>query len=279
MEEKIRSQIKQKPTFDPEKNSEEQILEMLMDEEQITWRSLLFELIKTEQMDPWNINISQLSQRYLKAVENLKEHNFRVSGKVILAAAILLRIKSHKLLDEDIENLDRLIKLGEEDLEELGEEFFEEMPQAFEKDKPEFPALSPRLPQPRVRKVSVYDLVNALQKALEVKQRRVNRQIKDLEQIEIPKKKIDIGDAIKDIYLKIRKYLSNKPRVTFSQLVNSENKEDKVYTFIPLLHLSNQRRVELEQEDHFGEIDIYLLKGREEEKKENKAERTEGKKD
>ena len=37
-------------------------------------------------------------------------------------------------------------------------------------------------------------------------------------------------------------------------------KEDKVFTFIPLLHLTNQRKIDLNQENHFGEIEIVLAK-------------------
>ena len=35
-----------------------------------------------------------------------------------------------------------------------------------------------------------------------------------------------------------------------------------VYTFIPLLHLSNQRRIDLWQKEHFGEIEIVVNKAR-----------------
>ena len=35
-------------------------------------------------------------------------------------------------------------------------------------------------------------------------------------------------------------------------------KEDKIATFIPLLHLSNRKQIQIEQETPFGEIEIYL---------------------
>ena len=47
-------------------------------------------------------------------------------------------------------------------------------------------------------------------------------------------------------------------RLTFSQLVPSNTKEDKIYTFIPLLHLTTQRKIDLTQQEHFGEIEIML---------------------
>ena len=63
---------------------------------------------------------------------------------------------------------------------------------------------------------------------------------------------------IKNLYLKIKDMFKGKDNLTFSKLVPSENKEDKVFTFIPLLHLTNQRKIDLEQKEHFGEIEIVL---------------------
>jgi chromatin segregation and condensation protein Rec8/ScpA/Scc1 (kleisin family) len=42
-------------------------------------------------------------------LKKLKEHDFRISGKIILAAALLLKIKSKHLLSSGIDNLDQLI--------------------------------------------------------------------------------------------------------------------------------------------------------------------------
>ena len=44
--------------------------------------------------------------------------------------------------------------------------------------------------------------------------------------------------------------------LTFQKLLKAGTKEEKVYTFIPLLHLSNTGRVNLHQDEHLGEIHI-----------------------
>ena len=69
----------------------------------------------------------------------------------------------------------------------------------------------------------------------------------------------EIGDVIKNVYGRIKLFFvkNQDSRLTFSRLLpENANKEDKVFTFIPLLHLTNQRKIELEQEQHFGEIEI-----------------------
>lgn len=251
-------------TNDQKKEPHERIFELLFDKDEITWQSILQELVKSEQMDPWNINISSLTKKYIETIRKLKELDFRVSGKVLLAAAILLKIKSNKLVGEDIEYLDRLI--SEQDEEELlnFEEALEPRP------KEEIPNnLIPRTPQPRKRKVSIYDLMQALEKALEVKRRRVLKSIPPMN-IEIPEKKRDISSVIRDIYGKIKAWFweHKKDRLTFSKLIPSDSKEDKIYTFIPLLHLTNQRKIDIFQQQHFGEIDIILKQTQEEVNKE-----------
>lgn len=235
--------------------------------DEITWQSILYELVKTEQMDPWDIDVSILAQKYIDMLRTIKEHDFRVSGKVLLAAAILLKMKSNKLVGEDLSELDRLLIGVEEEMEELG---FEETSQIQKLD--EIPTLIPRTPQPRKRKVSIFDLVEALERALEVKKRRLLHSIPPLN-LEAPKKKRDITQIIRDVYGKIKSFFLSalfKDKLTFSKLLPSESKEDKVYTFIPLLHLAQQNKIELVQETPFGEIEVLLKKKEEESKVEGK---------
>jgi len=231
----------------------ERIFQLLYKEDEVTWQTLLYELIKKEQLDPWDINVSLLTKKYIDTIKKLKELDFRISGKVLLAAAILLKIKSTRLLNEDLSEFDRLLTQSEEELiEELD---LEEPQRHYDEKHP----LIPRTPQPRKRKVSVFDLVKALEKALEVKQRRVMNSIPPMD-VKIPEKKRDITQVIREVYIKIKSYFvrNQQNKLTFSQLVPSQTKEDKIYTFIPLLHLTTQRKVDLEQKEHFGEIEIML---------------------
>ena len=237
---------------------QEKILDMLMKEEEITWQSIIYDLIKKEEMDPWNVDISKLSQKYLETIRTLKEMNFFVSGKVILAASLLLKIKSNKLLNENIASFDNYLFQPEE-IEQL--EDFEDFDTQERLVKPK---LTIKTPLARKRKVSINDLVSALEKALEVEKRRKFRYLRASDpevEIKIPEKKIDIGQKIKDIYRTITEFFSsNKTKLTFTNLVPSDSKEDKITTFLPLLHLENDNKVNLKQEEHFGEIEIFLNK-------------------
>jgi segregation and condensation protein A len=233
---------------------QDQILDMLLKEDEITWQTILYDLIKTEKMDPWNIDISLLTQKYIGIVKKLQEINFSVSGKVILASSILLKIKSDKLLVENIAQFDSLMYPPQEDMEEM--EQFEE-----KQERLIHPKLTIKTPQARKRKVSINDLVFALERALEIEHRRKLRKIRQdhiPEQLKIPEKKIDIGDKIKEIYQKIKNFLKKQNKLTFTELLPSQKKEDVIYTFLPLLHLDNQRKIDMYQKKPFEEIEIKL---------------------
>src|SRR3989338_2157700 len=89
--------------------SHDRVLALLLQKDEITWQTILLDLVKTGEIDPWNVDISILANKYLDIVRKLQEANLFISGKIILASAILLKIKSEKLIVEDIGGLDNLM--------------------------------------------------------------------------------------------------------------------------------------------------------------------------
>ena len=246
---------------------QDKILEILTNKDNVTWKTLVFELIEQEKMDPWDINISQLSKGYIRLIRKMKGFDFLIGGKVLLAASFLLRLKSVKLVDEHLSEFDKLIAESQQEDDDFISDFYSGLEEDWGDTAYVNPTdgtqltLTPRTPQPRKRKVSVYDLVEALQKAISVNERKVLRQM-DAPKIEMPDKKRDITEIIRDIYGRIKAYFlkNNQEKLTLSNLVASRNKEDIVSTFIPLLHLSHmdQRKIDLLQDEHFGDIEIKL---------------------
>jgi segregation and condensation protein A len=244
-------------------STQEQIFQILFDNDELTWKQIIFGLIESEEMNPWDIDITLISQKFLEMLKTLKQMDFRISGKIVLASAILLKMKSTKLMEEEIAALDNLINTAEEPVD-MG--LFEELPMdgAFlmpDQAAPEKPKLVPRTPQPRKRKVSVYDLVEALEKALEQDARKVRQPPKLIKEAKVPKDHVDMSAIIREVYDRVNTHYKGetKPILTFDDLIPSDEKEDKVLTFIPLLHLDFQRKLDVKQKRHFGEIGIHLL--------------------
>jgi len=219
------------------------------------------ELVKAEGMDPWNIDISEIANKYIQVVRKLRETNLRVSGKVVLASALLLAVKSKRLLGTELNELDRLFAQSKE-TDEYADFDDVDLLQPYGQDTDSLnKVIFPRTPQPRKRKVSVYDLVEALEKAMKVRHRRLVKRLPNAKQkIKIPDA-IDVTEMIVKVYSQIKNYFSHSEKnLTFSKLLPAEDKESKVFTFIPLLHLETERRINLTQQRPFGEIGIEMLR-------------------
>lgn len=237
---------------------EDKIFEVLVDQEDITWKSLMLDIIKQEGMTPWDVDVSSLSRRYIERVKNLQNSDLKIGGKVLLAAAILLRIKSKRLVGEDLDEFDRLIAQNEA----TEDEFYSELEGSMQREQltEDQLKLIPKTPQPRQRKVSIMDLVNALEKALETKKRRLIKKGVPEATIIYPHQKLNINLAIKKALKEIKVHFINKnERLFYTDMVPQEaNKLEKVHAFIPLLHLNNEREIDLEQGEDFGPIEIKL---------------------
>ncbi len=243
---------------------QDRIYELLLEHDDVTWRTMLYDLVKAEGMDPWDIDLVKLTQKFIQVIKEMQEADLIVSGKIFLAAAILLKVKSAHLLDHDISNLDRLINDMEAEDDELDDEHWDDADQrALDKQKKQKYTLIPRNPQPRSRKVSIHDLVEALQRAMESKKKVLEKQKPVNFKTLLPDKKIDITDLINEVYNKINYYSKKeqKKKLTFTKLLPPRaGKKEKAYTFIPMLHLENEKKIHLEQEKTFAEIYVSLQK-------------------
>lgn len=242
----------------------DKIFELLINDDEITWQSILTNLVKSENNDIWDVNIISLTDQFIETITKLKELDFRVSGKIVLAAAILLRMKSVYLVTDGASNFDRLINTDDDDDETEELDFNEGSKRLRNKSLDDF-GIVPRTPLPRKRKVSVYDLINALQKAIEVKNRRVTRLINDKPYDRFKKLidvKTDISKVIGEVYSRIVDLSKDNQELQFESLlymdVNEALKRDKVLTFLPLLHLETKDKIEINQRESFGNILVKL---------------------
>jgi len=236
---------------------QEQIHDLLFGKE-LSWQEIIYDLINTEQLDPWDIDIIILTDRYLAKIEKLEQADFFISSKVLLAAALLLRIKSKILKNKYIKSIDNIL---------FGKK--EEPKYSIEKIElnEEIPELVPRSPIPRLRQVTLPELMEALNKAITTENRRIRKKITDKNAlreigIALPKKRISIKDKIKEIYNKLfTHFKENKEqkKISYSEFTNN-NREEKIISFSPLLHLEHQKKVWMEQNNHFEEIYIWMRK-------------------
>jgi len=264
-----------------DKVNQEQLYNLLVSRE-LSWQAIIYDLIKTEQLDPWDIDLTVLAQKFLEKIlklQELEESAFFISSKVLLAAAILLRLKS-EILRENIREIDEIL------FEPKNKGKIEAMrnPQIIiEELEAESRILSPKTPLPRSRKVTIQELMNALERAMNTEQRRIkrtlslNRARRELDFL-FPKPLIDIPKRIRELWGRLKGIFSKnkQEKIMFSSLLTTQTKEEKISTFVPLVFLDHQKRVWLEQPEIFGDIEVWSK--RKKESSENIAEAIESEK-
>lgn len=220
------------------KEDTDKVLQFILTDD---WENVLVAL--TKDMDPWDVDLITLSERFTSYLATLHRRDLRAPSRVILAAAIIYRLKSETLAE------------SREELEAVEEAIIEE-----ERDIGEplvLPPIEVPLKREPRRKVTVRELVNALGKAMKVKNRREARRF-----FSIDIKGMDITKKIEEIYGTIIAILerTRNEAITFTSLFAGKEKtptpEEKLLHFNSILHLSTQERIVCTQSTLFGEIYI-----------------------
>lgn len=236
---------------------QEQVHDILFNRE-IGWREIIFDLINTEQLDPWDVDIGLLSDKFFIRIEEMQEMDFFVSSKVLLAASLLVRLKSELILSKYLRSIDDIL-FGRDEEEEK-----RRVLERIELDE-DIPDLIPKSPMPRYKKVTLHELIESLNKAIITENRRIKKTIVNQNAlretgITLPKRKFNIANKMKTIHGKVLAHFDanrSHKRVPYTHLIGEE-KEERALSFFPLLQLESNGEVWLEQEDVFDEIHIWL---------------------
>lgn len=225
---------------------EQNLLEMIIKEQ--SWEELIYHIVSYEGLNPWDVDIIKLTNSFLVYVKKLKILDFRIPAKVVLVAAILLKLKSEVLSP-----------LKGEEMEYFPEK--SQYPEEFDwiRQQVEQMNLKPPMERHVRRKVTLDELVSALKKAMKVgeKKERIKRRLGKRISKEIGEEE-DIELRIKELMSGIDSLLAKlkSGKVEFSKIVDKWEREEIVRHFMPLLHLSSRGKVATEQEEFFKEIFI-----------------------
>ena len=211
------------------------------------WKSILVELVKSEKMDPWNIDLIGLANQYAAKIASLTETNLRIPANAILALSILLKFKSKKLRISSIEELDELQT---------------ELSALSPAEKRLFESMVPELQNPRALReggVSLDSLVEAIEELIS-KSKRKSLLGHSSPFSALPAFSLEnIEEKLDGVFQKIRQNADGEGLALFSQLLNGDRSPTAVLdVFIPVLFLANQQKVSAWQDDWMGEIFISL---------------------
>ena len=225
------------------------IIENILEKDDASWQYIIYDLVKNREIDPWDIDIINLTNKFLERIEIMDKQGMYISSKVFLIAAILIRLKAEILL----ESLTKKEKGEKEKLKENIEIDF-------------IPEIIPKIPFERERKIRLDELITALKRALKTEERRIKRKIiyhrTNLEfDFLISYRIFDLDKKIKEIYKVIIEILRDREKLYFNELLKENTREEKIETFLSLIHLDFQKKIFLYQKDYLSEIEISLMRG------------------
>ncbi|MEE8570834.1 MAG: hypothetical protein V3S97_07575 [Candidatus Bathyarchaeia archaeon] len=208
------------------------------------WK-VLFDLVRLHKVQPWNVDLSNILTTLLKEMGGKGSIDFSASGIALLSSAIIYRMKSEQILElqeppkpppeKVVAILPPPIQLPYrfeytsttiDNLVDALDEIFKD-----ETFMESLPTPTPIAPEPFV--------------------------LRDLDDF-----MIDIKSKIEDMYEIILTLAEKSEVVRFSTLVQGIKRREAIRTFLLILFLANTGRIELWQDEEFGEMYIRSSKER-----------------
>lgn len=222
---------------------------------------LLLYLIKKEEVDIYDVNLTKLATQFIEYIEMMREFDLEIAGEFLVMASTLMYIKSRELLP-----VDQQVQVeGEEEGEDPRWELIRQLVE-YKKFKDAAAQLQvlesrqegtfPRVPgklefaaeQPALKPdVSIFDLLNAVNVVLKrIAEKQGNAR-------EIFEDKWTVSEKIEYIV----RILTARAAVRFSELFeDATSRSEVVCTFLALLELIRLKQLACTQSTEFAEIDI-----------------------
>jgi segregation and condensation protein A len=218
---------------------------------------LLLYLVKKEEVDIYEVNLTKIATQFIEYVEVMRELDLDIAGEFLVMASTLMYIKSRELLPVDqqvevegeeegedprwelIRQLVEYKKFKDvaaklQEREAVQENIFPRVPV-----KPDFEAPAPRM------QVSVFDLINAVTVIL----KRFNTQ----DSRDIFEDKWTVSEKIETLMTSLRE----RTKLKFSDLfAAATSRTEVVVTFLAMLELIRMKHIVITQEAAFSDIEI-----------------------
>ncbi|PKM98326.1 MAG: segregation/condensation protein A [Elusimicrobia bacterium HGW-Elusimicrobia-3] len=212
---------------------------------------LLMHLIKKNNLDIYDIPISQITAEYLQYLEVMKSLNLDVAGDFLVMAATLMQIKAKMLLpapeaaegENGPDPRGALVSMLEE--YQRYKEASKEMNTRFSKFKDAFYRGSPVFTsEEKYLDLDFYALMDAVKRAFERAE---------------PSREVEADQfPIESRVAKIEKMLEGRDWLILDEIFASEKKRLGVITcFMALLELIKQHKIVVSQDEAYSEVRIY----------------------
>ena len=252
--------------------SSDSFLEQEIKEAEVDGIEILVNMAKQGKIDPWNVNIVDVTDKYLTHLFQSKAQNLRLTGRTLLFAAILLKLKSNVLegidvMDFEPQHNDDLNYSDDEPLEYSTDEYIPTN-NIISIDEVLQRRTSVRLNHNRV--VTLRDLIRQLEfyEMLDKKQslknahERAKRRVQNYARLSPD----DIINLAHDEYIEQG---VERLKANLEEILNRQDKIElneltllgmsKVNAYISLLFLAAESDYDLVQDEFYS--DLYVVKG------------------
>lgn len=246
--------------------------------EELDGIEILVQMAKSGNLDPWNVDIADIADKYMLHIAQSKSNNLRTNGRALFFLAVLLKMKSNVLVGLDplsFEPHDNNPEYPEEPEPFFNEELYDYPDNVIRIDEIIQRRTSVKLNRNRV--VTLKDLIRQLEfyEQLEKKQ-QIQGRIERAQRRHVRNYGRMSADDI--INLAHEEYIESSIKILHENLINIFEKEekvelntltmlglDKVSAYIALLFLTAESEFDLEQEEFYS--DLYVVKGKAPEEK------------
>ena len=231
----------------------------------------LVNLAKQGKIDPWNVDIVDVYDNYMMQVFKAKGQNLKLTGRTILFAAILLRLKSNILKGIDIADFDPQpefdeLEYGDDGVLDYSEDFIPTS-NVMSIDEVLQRRTSVRLNHNRV--VTLRDLIRQLEfyEMLDKKQslknahERAKRRVQNYARLS-PDDIINLAhdeyieNGVERLRANLEEILNRQDRIELNELTLLGM--DRVNAYISLLFLTADSDYDLKQDEFYG--DLYVVR-------------------
>lgn len=234
---------------------------------------ILVSMAKTGKINPWNIDIVDITDKYLTQMFQMKAQNLRITGRTLLFAAILLKLKSNILENIDINEFNASEESNFDEFElddDFQADYYDDYTtnNVISIDEVLQRRTSVRLNRSRVvtlkdliRQLEFYEMLDkkqSVKNAHERAKRRV-RSYANLSADDIVNLAHDeyIEDGVQRLKANLEQILLRNDRVELTELTLLGM--DKIAAYISLLFLSAESDYELVQDEFYSEL--YVVRG------------------
>ena len=219
---------------------------------------LLYKLVRRSDLEIEEIQISQITQEYLLAIENIQNLNLDTAGDFLVMAATLMQIKAKMLHpDNEKDKEDADIELNKIKERLLEYQKYKEVSKLLSTKEQEYLQTYYR-PEQKIFEqdfeieATIYDLVKSFQNALKT----LPKEVREIMYREIP------------IEVKIREILDileGKQYLTFTEIAKIQpSRSAMIVCFMAVLELVKNKQVVAKQSNLFEDIRIYRVYNNEE---------------